>query len=106
MTVAYNKRSTEDPILRKLNLELNQEKAVIVGPNGSGKSTLFKAILGLAPISGGAVKLFGIDAMSERQDTRVSTNLAEVYRIAYVRVRDLVSIFAELTGDSRDVQRF
>jgi len=98
LTVAYNKRSTEDPILRKLNLELNQEKAVIVGPNGSGKSTLFKAILGLAPISGGAVKLFGIDAMSERQDTRVSTNLAEVYRIAYVRVRDLVSIFAELKG--------
>ncbi len=30
-----------------------------VGPNGAGKTTLIKAILGLLPISGGSVELFG-----------------------------------------------
>jgi zinc transport system ATP-binding protein len=31
----------------------------VAGPNGAGKTTLIKAILGLADISGGSVKLFG-----------------------------------------------
>lgn len=30
---------------------------VVLGPNGSGKSTLFRALLGVAPISGGSVWL-------------------------------------------------
>jgi zinc transport system ATP-binding protein len=31
----------------------------IVGPNGSGKSTLIRAMLGLIPVTSGAVRLFG-----------------------------------------------
>lgn len=31
----------------------------LAGPNGAGKTTLVKALLGLVPVSGGSVKLFG-----------------------------------------------
>lgn len=95
LTVGYDKY-VEGLVLKSVNLNLTSEKTVIVGPNGSGKSTLFKAILGLAPIKGGFVKVFYTDVRNEKQDIRVSTNLAEVYRLAYFRLRDLVNVFAEL----------
>ena len=31
----------------------------IIGPNGAGKSTFIKAVMGLLPLSGGWVKVFG-----------------------------------------------
>ncbi len=35
------------------------EVAAIIGPNGSGKTTLMRAILGLAPTTGGTIRIFG-----------------------------------------------
>lgn len=32
----------------------------VVGPNGSGKSTLFRALMGLAPLDAGEIRLFGM----------------------------------------------
>ncbi len=101
LTVSYEKHSG-DPVLKGVNLTVSNEKAVIVGPNGSGKSTLFKAVLGLTPIREGSVKVFGTEARNKKNDTRVSTNLAEVYRLAYVRLRDLVKIYAELKAGDPD----
>jgi ABC-type multidrug transport system ATPase subunit len=97
LVVDYSRRFGS-PVLRGVNLTIDAEKAVIVGPNGSGKSTLFKAILGLAPISDGTVRVFGKDVKDEKGELRVSTNLVEAYRLAYVKCRDLVKIFAELKG--------
>lgn len=97
LAVSYNPRS-EGPVLKGVSMTLNGEKAAIVGPNGSGKSTLFKAVLGLIQTQGGSVRVFGTEASAEKGDMRVSTNLAEVYRLAYVSGRDIVEIFAELKG--------
>jgi ABC-type Mn2+/Zn2+ transport system ATPase subunit len=105
LTVTYGKHS-EGPVLKDIAFQLHNEKAVIVGPNGSGKSTFFKAILGLVPIGGGAIKIFDTDATELRHDTRVSTNIPEVYRLAYVKARDLVEMFARLKGgDSQEAFR-
>src|SRR5579883_2525559 len=102
LVVTYNRHS-DGPVLKNVNFQIaSEEKVVIVGPNGSGKSTLLKAILGLAPIESGSVKVFGTDVKEVRGDVRVSTNLAEVYRLAYVKAKDVVKIFAELKGGNPD----
>ncbi len=49
----------ERPVLNGVNLNIDNDKIVIVGPNGSGKSTLLKAVLGLVPVSYGTISLFG-----------------------------------------------
>ena len=47
-------------ILRDISFQVQSGDYLgIVGPNGSGKSTLIRAILGLAPVTSGEVRLFG-----------------------------------------------
>ena len=42
--------------LENVNLGVSQgELAAVMGPNGAGKSTVLKAIMGLAPVTGGQV---------------------------------------------------
>ena len=56
LTVAYQKR----PVLWGVDVVVPAGKLVgILGPNGAGKSTLIKAAMGLLPVSGGWVKVFG-----------------------------------------------
>ncbi len=86
--------------IRNVALDLTREKAVIVGGNGSGKTTLFRVILGLAPISAGTIHVLGQNVASVRGETRVATNLEEVYRLMTVPVSKLISIWSELKGGS------
>src|SRR5438552_2545972 len=56
LTVAYDRKV----VLRGVSAEITRGQVVcIVGPNGGVKSTLLKAILGVIPIAGGHVRLFG-----------------------------------------------
>lgn len=56
LTVAYQKR----PVLWGVDVAVPKGRLVgILGPNGAGKSTLIKAAMGLLPVSGGWVKVFG-----------------------------------------------
>jgi ABC-type Mn2+/Zn2+ transport system ATPase subunit len=105
LAVNYGKRN-DGPVLKGVDIQLNNEKAVVVGPNRSGESTLFKAVLGLVKIEEGAVKVFEIDEGKERNDLRVSTNLADVYRLAYLKIQDILIIFAELEGEAPEEALF
>jgi manganese/zinc/iron transport system ATP- binding protein len=56
VTVAYHRK----PVLWNVDVSLYEPQLVgIMGPNGAGKSTLIKAILGLVPMAGGEVRIFG-----------------------------------------------
>lgn len=56
LTVAYHKK----PVIYGVDVAVPAGKLVgVIGPNGAGKSTLIKAILGLLPLTGGWVKVFG-----------------------------------------------
>jgi ABC-type multidrug transport system ATPase subunit len=96
LIVEYGARRVLDGVSLSLGGELG--KMVVVGPNGSGKSTLIRAALGLAPIRGGSVRIFGDDVRSLRGETRVSANLTELYGLMQVDVGELIQIFAELKG--------
>lgn len=98
LVVSYGRGPGKSRALDGVNLSVGNEKAAIVGPNGSGKSTLFKAVLGLATIENGSAKVFGTNVRHEANETRLSTNLPEAYRLVFVKCRDLVRIFADLKG--------
>lgn len=56
LTVAYHKK----PVLYGVDVAVPPSSLIgIIGPNGAGKSTLIKAVMGLLPIAGGWVKIFG-----------------------------------------------
>ncbi len=61
----HYRRKRRDPVLRaadRVSLDLFAGETVgIVGESGSGKSTVAKAVLGLAPVHGGSVRLAGRD---------------------------------------------
>lgn len=56
LSVAYDRK----PVLRDIQFQAPEGKLIgIIGPNGAGKSTLIKAILGLLPLTGGEVEIYG-----------------------------------------------
>lgn len=55
-------------ILDDISLEVPQGKiTAVIGPNGSGKTTLLRAILGLVPLKGGEIRIFGHELDDVRQ---------------------------------------
>lgn len=56
LSVSYQKK----PVLYGVDLAIPEGSLVgLIGPNGAGKSTLIKAVMGLLPLNGGWVKVFG-----------------------------------------------
>jgi oligopeptide/dipeptide ABC transporter ATP-binding protein len=62
-----------------------QETVGIVGESGSGKSTIGRAILGLAPVSAGAVRFAGLDIThaSSRMRRSLAADLQVVFQDPY-----------------------
>jgi manganese/zinc/iron transport system ATP- binding protein len=75
LTVSYQRK----PVLWNVDLSIPRGRLVgILGPNGAGKSTLIKAVMGLLPLSGGWVQVFGKPVDQQRD------------RIGYVPQRESV----------------
>lgn len=80
LQVAYN----DNLVLHGITAAIDPGQCVaITGSNGSGKSTLIKACLGIAPVTGGTVSLFGQQVAGDQaQPRRVAWN-----RVGYVPQR-------------------
>jgi len=63
--------------LRGVSLEIAPgELFGLLGPNGAGKSTLIHCTTGLAQPSGGAIRVFGHDAIRDYEEARQAVGLA------------------------------
>jgi len=59
-------------VLRGVDLTVTPGEVVaLLGPNGSGKSTLIRALLGLAPLTGGETLIYGTPAARFRDWKRI-----------------------------------
>ena len=66
--VSYGGRA----VLHDISLDIDAGQVVaVLGANGSGKSTLIRTILGLVPLGGGAIELFGTPQRKFRQWARI-----------------------------------
>jgi len=65
------------PIVNEASVHAGRGEIVaLLGPNGAGKSTLIKAIAGLVPITGGAVRFDGKDITHMPAHLRIREGLA------------------------------
>ncbi len=87
VTVAYGRRV----ILSHVDADIPRSQVVsIIGANGSGKSTLLKAIAGLVPLAGGAIRCFGEPIDRMRRHVAYVPQREDVDWSFPVSVRDVV----------------
>jgi ABC-2 type transport system ATP-binding protein len=72
----------------------------LLGPNGAGKTTTISAIVGLAGISSGAIRLFGHDVRTDWREARRLVGLApQEYNFdRYINIRDVLIFQAGYYG--------
>ena len=74
----------------------------LLGPNGAGKTTTINAIVGLAKITCGSIKLFGHDVVRDWRAARTTVGLApQEYNFdRYLSIRDILIFQAGYYGQS------
>ena len=78
-------RYTGDNILDKLNLKISQgEMVALVGRSGCGKSTIIRLLARVYDVSGGSIRLDGVDIRENNRDS---------YRRLFATVQQDVDIF-------------
>lgn len=84
----------QTPAIKGVCLNVSDKEYLgIIGPNGGGKSTLLKAILGLVPLSSGAVRIYGDNTHRNR------TFIGYVPQFALLNRKFPISLFeVVLTG--------
>ena len=64
--------------LRGISLTVDEGEVVaLIGANGAGKSTTMRAISGIRPLSGGAIRFNGQDVTKMRADLRVVAGISQ-----------------------------
>ncbi|MCL2152872.1 MAG: ATP-binding cassette domain-containing protein [Oscillospiraceae bacterium] len=86
-------------IIRSVSLVLDEKKIyAVTGPNGGGKTSLAKAIMGIFPVSGGAIYLDGEDITDKTITERANMGIGYAFqmptRFKGLRVRDFLEIAA------------
>jgi ABC-type glutathione transport system ATPase component len=97
-------------VLRGVSLDIRAGETVgLVGESGSGKTTLGRAILGLAPVTGGEIRFGGrvISALPKRERRALSKDIQVVFQDPYSSlnpaktVEDILTEPLLVTGTAR-----
>ncbi|MEV7394426.1 ABC transporter ATP-binding protein [Streptomyces sp. NPDC091215] len=86
--------------LKGVSLDVRPGECVgLVGESGSGKTTLGRAVLGLAPVTGGAVRYQGRDIshLGRRQRRALSSDIQVVFQDPYTSLNPALTIQDILT---------
>lgn len=81
--------------LRRVSIDVAPGETVgLVGESGSGKTTLGRAVLGLAPVTGGSIKLDGreISAASRRERRKLAADLQVVFQDPYSSLNPAMTV--------------
>ncbi|HXZ08168.1 MAG TPA: ABC transporter ATP-binding protein [Paraburkholderia sp.] len=83
-------------ILDDTSLVLNQNEFIgVLGPNGAGKTTLMRAVLGLVPAAGGAIRVLGQPVMRGNPSIGYMPQTRSALAGRRVRGRDFVAMAAD-----------
>src|SRR6266508_4588201 len=86
--------------LKGVSLDILPGETVgLVGESGSGKTTLGRAVLGLAPVTGGAIRYNGRDIshLSRAQRRELSSDIQVVFQDPYTSLNPALTIEQILT---------
>jgi ABC-2 type transport system ATP-binding protein len=99
LEVSYGR--AKEPVLRGVDAVFDR-KSLVLGPNGSGKTTLFRAMCGLTNVRRGKILVDGVDVEKIYAKAGViMVNFPEALSLLSVKVRDLIELYADLTGGDR-----
>jgi ABC-2 type transport system ATP-binding protein len=90
----------EVPVLDDVNFDIGEGITGLLGANGAGKTTLLGMILGLHPIDGGELSIYGLDPWTAGADVRALTGYAPEHHTLPpdLRADEFVRHVAELHG--------
>jgi peptide/nickel transport system ATP-binding protein len=98
LVVAYPGRGLRGKpveVLHGISLDVRAGETVgLVGESGSGKSTLGRAVLGLAPVTGGQIRFRGerIDDLGKKQRRALSKDLQVVFQDPYTSLNPAMTV--------------
>ena len=89
------RRAAPFRVLKEVSLDIRAGECVgLVGESGSGKTTLGRAVLGLAPVTGGSVRYEGreISRLSRKERRALSSDIQVVFQDPYTSLNPAMTI--------------
>lgn len=95
-------------VIREVSFDIHRGETVgLVGESGSGKTTIGRAILGLAPVTGGSIEFHGaaIHDASRARRRRMARGIQVVFQDPYSSLNPALTIEDILTEPLRGIDR-